>query len=261
VKKFTCTVCAYAKEETLAKTAAHTFGEWKPEATVSGKHFRECACGEKETADCVYDGGVVTKQPTYEAEGIKTYTCAVCGGAKNESIDKLEKAEEIVSPDNGEIKINTPTGSGAVLNKDTLLKVEGVKGEVSDEVKVNIEAAVGESNTDVLASYDISLILDGVKVQPGGKVEVTLPIPENAEDYDSLRVVYIDDNGNVTPCETRVNGDGTLTFVTDHFSRYAIIGVSSVSPTIWITISVVSAVLVAGAVTALIIFKKKKGIA
>ena len=261
VKKFTCTVCAYAKEETLAKTAAHTFGEWKPEATVSGKHFRECACGEKETADCVYDGGVVTKQPTYEAEGVKTYTCAVCGGAKNESIDKLEKAEEIVSPDNGEIKINTPTGSGAVLNKDTLLKVEEVKGEVSDEVKVNIEAAVGESNTDVLASYDISLILDGVKVQPGGKVEVTLPIPENAEDYDSLRVVYIDDNGNVTPCETRVNGDGTLTFVTDHFSRYAIIGVSSVSPAIWITISVVSAVLVAGAVTALIVFKKKKGIA
>ena len=30
----------------------------------------------------------------------------------------------------------------------------------------------------------------------------------------------------MTPCETRVNEDGTVTFVTDHFSRYAIVGVN-----------------------------------
>ena len=41
------------------------------------------------------------------------------------------------------------------------------------------------------------------------------------------RRMDIDDEGNVTPCETRINEDGTITFVTDHFSHYAIIGVNT----------------------------------
>ena len=118
-----------------------------------------------------------------------------------------------------------------------------------------------ECNAEVLASYDISLILDGATVQPGGTVEVTLPAPENAAEFDTLQVVYIDDDGNVTPCETRVNADGTVTFVTDHFSHYAIVGVQNSSPVVWILISAISVALIAGAVVAVLVIKKKKGIA
>ena len=37
-------------------------------------------------------------------------------------------------------------------------------------------------------------------------------------------MVYVDAYGAVTPCVTTVNGDGTITFVTDHFSVYAVVG-------------------------------------
>lgn len=261
VKKFTCADCGFIREETIANTSNHTFGEWETEATVVGKHYRECACGEREIGDCAWDDGVVTTEPTYESTGTKTYTCTVCGGTKTETLDMLVKAEEIVSPDNREVKITTPEGSNAVLNENTVLKVEEVKGEVSEDVKANVEIVVGNDNAEVLASYDISLILDGATVQPGGTVEVTLPAPENASDFDTLQVVYIDDDGNVTPCETRVNEDGTVTFVTDHFSHYAIIGVQNTSPVVWILISAISVALIAGAVVAVLVIKKKKGIA
>ncbi len=120
---------------------------------------------------------------------------------------------------------------------------------------------MGDDNAEVLDVYDISLMLDGATVQPGGKVEVTLPAPENAADFDMLQVVCIDDEGNVTPCETRVNADGTVTFVTDHFSHYAIIGIPASSPLVRILISSVSVALIAAAVVGLLVIKKKKGIA
>jgi len=36
-----------------------------------------------------YDKGVVTKEPTTKAEGVKTFTCTVCGATKTEKIAKL----------------------------------------------------------------------------------------------------------------------------------------------------------------------------
>ena len=41
------------------------------------------------TTNHTYDAGVVTKQPTTQAEGIKTFTCSVCLGTKTETISKL----------------------------------------------------------------------------------------------------------------------------------------------------------------------------
>jgi len=44
--------------------------------------------------DHTWDDGVVTTEPTVDAEGVKTYTCSVCGETKTEPIDKLAPAEE-----------------------------------------------------------------------------------------------------------------------------------------------------------------------
>ncbi|MBQ9710378.1 MAG: hypothetical protein IJV67_07140, partial [Clostridia bacterium] len=88
VKTYTCAVCGRIKEELIEKTAGHSFGEWAPDATNENKHVRECKCGEVETADCTFDGGAVTKEPTHFEEGVKTYTCAVCGRIKEELIEK-----------------------------------------------------------------------------------------------------------------------------------------------------------------------------
>ncbi len=47
-------------------------------------------CNEARTPSShVWDEGSVTKEPTKEAEGVKTYTCTVCGEAKTEAIPKL----------------------------------------------------------------------------------------------------------------------------------------------------------------------------
>lgn len=72
---------------TLEKTE-HSFGDWAPHSVVEDKHIRECKCGEIETADCSFDNGEVTQAPTHFEEGVKTYTCAMCGRTKEESIAK-----------------------------------------------------------------------------------------------------------------------------------------------------------------------------
>lgn len=43
-----------------------------------------------------YNNGVVTKEPTTAEEGVKTYTCTVCGHEKTEAIEKLPEVPEVV---------------------------------------------------------------------------------------------------------------------------------------------------------------------
>ena len=88
VKTYTCLNCQATKEETLAKLSDHEFHGWYPSWEYDSKHMRECKCGVVEYEDCIYDEGVVTKEPSHVEEGIKTYTCTVCGRTKEEKIEK-----------------------------------------------------------------------------------------------------------------------------------------------------------------------------
>ena len=98
--------------------------------------------------------------------------------------------------------------------------VEQVPEQVLGEIAVTAEGAAKP-----LGMYDLSLLLDGVKIQPDGTVTVTLPAPDLAAKYDKIIVVYIAPDGSYEECKTTVNEDGTITFETDHFSQYAIIGI------------------------------------
>ena len=91
VKTYTCTVCERRKTESIEKTSEHAFGDWAPDATNEDMHIRECKCGKVETAGCTFDEGDVTKEPTHFEEGVKTYTCAVCGRIKTEPIPKTSE--------------------------------------------------------------------------------------------------------------------------------------------------------------------------
>ena len=44
-----------------------------------------------------WNEGVVTTEPTIDAEGVKTFTCGVCGETKTEAIDKLTHAHDYES--------------------------------------------------------------------------------------------------------------------------------------------------------------------
>ena len=169
---------------------------------------------------------------------------------KTEVIAKYEKLNEIVGSDVN-IKIEVEDNSDAVLHGNMILQVEKEDIILTEQIREFLSEAIGK-NSEILISYDISLMVEGISVQPGGKVAITLPAPENIGEYGSIVVIFIDDNGNITPHETRINEDGTVTFLTDHFSCYAIVGLpqNSVNTTMIVLFSVLLIVPLAGGLTA-----------
>lgn len=97
VKTYTCTVCKATKTEDIAATG-HTEvidPAVAPTCTetglTEGKRCSVCniVITAQETVAAnghTWDEGVVTTEPTGETEGVRTYTCTVCGGTKTETI-------------------------------------------------------------------------------------------------------------------------------------------------------------------------------
>jgi hypothetical protein len=94
-----CTVCAYIIQKVPEHT--HNYSIIKNDEM---NHWHECACGSRSNeAAHIWDGGVVTKDATYDEAGEKTYTCSVCSCMKRESIEKLGPPEQdapTLNPDN-----------------------------------------------------------------------------------------------------------------------------------------------------------------
>lgn len=111
------------------------------------------------------------------------------------------------------IKIETTTNvvsSNVVLTSTT----------VTDQNVLNtVKGALKEISTKYMV-YDINLLENNVKVQPNGKLKVSIPIPS---DYnkEKLEVYRIEDNGNRIKYDVKVDGD-YATFETDHFSTYVL---------------------------------------
>ena len=90
VMTYTCAVCGYEKTESIEKLN-HTHKRSEKYAYDETEHWKTCTeCNEKlDPEKHSFDEGVVTTQPTTESEGLRTYTCTVCGYEKTESIEKL----------------------------------------------------------------------------------------------------------------------------------------------------------------------------
>ena len=80
---YTCTDCGYTQVEPTEQEE-HSYGEWIEYSSTH--HKRTCSCGDMQTAPHEWDKGTVLKNPTATEEGLKVYTCLVCGDTKNESI-------------------------------------------------------------------------------------------------------------------------------------------------------------------------------
>ena len=70
----------------------HEFStEWKFDEKT---HWHECTTKNHtdvaDKADHTFDAGVITTQPTETTEGVKTYTCTVCGNTKTATIGTLD---------------------------------------------------------------------------------------------------------------------------------------------------------------------------
>ena len=82
-----CGYCGDTRTETIPITGHDVGTKWLSNAS---QHWKECtSCGQKsDTADHTWDGGVITEQPNYNREGVKLYTCAICGATKTESLPR-----------------------------------------------------------------------------------------------------------------------------------------------------------------------------
>ena len=99
VKTFTCSVCGETKTETIpmVEKTWHTGKTVAPTCTEKGYTVYICDQDENltENRDFVdalghdWDEGVVTKEPTCEHAGVRTYTCSRDGATKTEVIPAL----------------------------------------------------------------------------------------------------------------------------------------------------------------------------
>ena len=128
-----------------------------------------------------WDDGVVTLAPTYEAEGIRTYTCANCNATRTESIPKL------VAQDAAQFVISTVRGKAGDTVKVTVALANN-PGIVALRVKIAYD-------TDVLTLTAYETALEAASFGPLANM------PFSVSWADSL-------NGNVSDDFTLV----TLTF-------------------------------------------------
>jgi LPXTG-motif cell wall-anchored protein len=124
----------------------------------------------------------------------------------------VSSTESTVDTSSG-IEIEASTGiipDGAQLNVN---KIE------SGNNFVMVQGALGDT-VNQFTLFDISLLKDNSKVQPNGKIKITIPIPEGYN-KDNLAIYYVSDDGKVTEMTSTVDGSN-ISFETDHFSYYVL---------------------------------------
>lgn len=142
-----------------------------------------------------------------------------------------------------------------------------VSGDLNEDITLNVSTIATDSETyqnavknigddKILLLLDINLLLGNEKIELNGDVIVTIPIPQEYLGMDNLVIAYINAEGEITYLECTVNEDGTISFVTDHFSNYALMQkietVKSTSPQtgdenyilIWITLCIMSMIAI-----------------
>lgn len=255
VMLYTCTVCKATKTEAIAPLD-HTHdwsSEWSKDDTY---HWHDCLnnCGEKkDNAAHIWDDGTVTKQPTADAEGEKTFECTVCGKTKTET---LPPKDEPSDPDSGNISVDVQPGENA---PDTELKTpfdeladavltpeeqESIKNGIDIKIilivsdatesvpaddRAKVEAAIRGLSGYKLGQYlDLNLLKiigdsEGIRITRTNKpITVTFEIPaalRGKAEYSVIRV----HGGDTEVLRDLDNDSGTVTIETDKFSTYALV--------------------------------------
>ncbi len=122
---WTCSVChkMFSDENgtieitavpTISSTGHAFAAEWSNNET---NHWHTAICEhideKRDEAVHAWNNGVVTIEPTEEAEGEKTYTCTVCNYTKTEIIPKLDITDTETTPDVTEPPVTDPSDTGS----------------------------------------------------------------------------------------------------------------------------------------------------
>lgn len=137
----------------------------------------------------------------------------------------VTEAEAPVIPDNKiESEDSSVVVTGPIVSGATLEVVEKDKDETKAIIE-NIKDQVYVSKVNFEKIFDLSLMKDGVTIQPNGTIKVKIKL-EDGLLGKGLDIVYIGDDGSVVSMNAIVE-DGYIIFETDHFSTYAIVSAKS----------------------------------
>lgn len=189
-------------------------------------------------------------------ESSGTETVIPSGTGEEVTVTPAETEASIdVLPENGTLKIETSESTGVTVSKADVGRLNGkdasleialsdgsvlldkgvlsnIAGKDGSDVKLSLKVAdtsVIDEKVRVLIRdspvFDITLSVGGSNISVlNGTATVTVDyVLMSGEDPSKLSVWYISDGGNVEEFACVYNGDGTVTFSTPHFSRYAVV--------------------------------------
>lgn len=99
-EKALCDICGNSYDSTDLTNHNADTSTWKYNENGHWNPCLRAGCEEHLNAAAhTFDDGVITTKPTEKTEGVKTYTCTVCGYEKTESIEKLPpKPAKVIYP-------------------------------------------------------------------------------------------------------------------------------------------------------------------
>ena len=171
VKTFTCNACGKTRTEAVAALGHNYSSDWTIDTaavceTVGSKSHHCTRCDSKidvteipASGKHTWNNGVITKPATIAEEGVKTYTCTVCGVTRTETIAKLPMPT--VTP------VPTATPTPAITSAPTVTPTPSVSvgTKITDKKTGNIYKVTSSRSS----SQTVAFI--------GNKVKTSVTIP------------------------------------------------------------------------------------
>ena len=171
VKQYTCTICSETKTEEIAALGHDYSSDWTIDTaaaceTVGSKSHHCTRCDSKKDVTEIpasgkhtWNNGIITKPATIAEEGVKTYTCTVCGVTRTETIAKLQMPTATPVP--------TATPTPAITSAPTVTPTPSVSvgTKITDKKTGNIYKVTSSRSS----SQTVAFI--------GNKVKTSVTIP------------------------------------------------------------------------------------
>ena len=179
VKQYTCTICSETKTEEIAALGHDYSSDWTIDTaaaceTVGSKSHHCTRCDSKKditeipaSGKHTWNNGVITKPATIAEEGVKTYTCTVCGVTRTETIAKLPMPTATPVP--------TATPTPAITSAPTVTPTPSVSvgTKITDKKTGNIYKVTSSRSS----SRTVAFI--------GNKVKTSVTIPTTIKIKDA----------------------------------------------------------------------------
>lgn len=123
--------------------------------------------------------------------------------------------------------------SEKALDNDLELRIDEATKEEKEAAEKKVDDLYKDNkdvkDTALISLYDIKVGLqqaDEFEVVPmeNGKFTISITLDDNAKKYDNYKVIYIDDQGNISETIDAKLVDGKIVFETSHLSVYGIVG-------------------------------------